>query len=82
MKVERQTWNTYCMSALWRDDVGSLYMFPDYMKIFNMHKQSVQAVELHKGKNMSMRMFMTDIAQGPILQCMKDLLENYLSHGL
>lgn len=49
-------------------------MFPDYMKIFNMHKQSGQSVELHKGQGM----FMTDIAQGAILQCMKDLLENYL----
>lgn len=44
-------------------------MFPDYMKIFNMHKQSGQSVELHKGQGM----FMTDIAQGAILQCMKDL---------
>lgn len=27
-------------------------MFPDYMKIFNMHKQSGQSVELHKGQAM------------------------------
>lgn len=53
-------------------------MFPDCMETFNMRKQSVQSVELHKGKNVFIRMFMTDIAQGAISQCMKALLENYL----
>lgn len=37
-------------------------MFPDCMETFNMRKQSVQSVELHKGKNVFIRMFMTDIA--------------------
>lgn len=53
-------------------------MFPDYVETFNMHKQSVQPVELHKGKNVFIRMFMTDIAQGAISQCMNALLENFL----